>query len=268
MSTLSGHMIIKNGIKFDYPFKEAVLSALPMCDEFIIIEGFSEDDTWKQLEELKEQHPKIKIFREKWEKVHWSILADLTNVAISKCQCEYHYQIQADEALHECFHEPILEFLKGNKFDFIVFGVYHFFSSFDKIYKPMVFYDTFVRLARTSLYPTLCSHGDAMSLGCPNADSAKYKKINALNIKVFHYGYVRHPTSLILKQADFIKLWGIKEWDKYLEDGYNRGQIIWHEKQSPERLRDFDMTHPKVMKGWVKERKEIVESGKLEGLEK
>ena len=42
---VSGFTIARNVVKADYPLKEAVYSVLPLCDEFVIAVGKSEDDT-------------------------------------------------------------------------------------------------------------------------------------------------------------------------------------------------------------------------------
>jgi len=42
---LSRFSYIKNAIKFDYPVVKSITSILPICDEFIIAVGDSEDDT-------------------------------------------------------------------------------------------------------------------------------------------------------------------------------------------------------------------------------
>lgn len=264
MATLSGHLIIKNGVKYDYPFIEAILSALPMCDEFVVVEGKSEDSTWDELLKLKEQYPKIKLVQENWEKKHYSVLADMTNIAIEHCTCDYHYQIQADEGLHQKYYKPIRHAIERGK-DFYKLGVYHFFSNFETIYKEGVFYDKFIRIAKRNIYPNMMSEGDAMGLGCPNYDSSRLTHEDISNeVKVHHYGYVRKPKALIEKQDMFVKWWGIQELDQYLEDGRNNGKINWHQKQSKDRLRPFTSTHPKPYRKWINHRKTMVQTGTVE----
>ena len=40
-----GFTFIRNAIRFDYPIVEAITSVLPMCDEFIVLVGNSDDNT-------------------------------------------------------------------------------------------------------------------------------------------------------------------------------------------------------------------------------
>jgi hypothetical protein len=259
--TISGHMIIKNGIKYDYPFIEACLSILPICKEFIFIEGYGEDGSYEAILELQKQYPdKIKVFQEHWQKEHFSILSEMTNVAIERCKCDYHFQIQADE----CVHENVLPEIKkaaNSGADYASFGVLHFFSNFDTIYQPGVYYDSFIRFAKKSTYPNLRSYDDAMSLGCPSFDSAKFHSTELTGIKVHHYGYVRKPKFLIEKQKQMTRWWGYQELDQYLQDGDDNGKINWEQKFSPDKLRPFEGSHPAVIKQWIAERAEIVKSG-------
>ena len=44
--------IIRNGVKLDYPFIEAIRSALDICDEYVVVAGDSEDETLEQLQSL------------------------------------------------------------------------------------------------------------------------------------------------------------------------------------------------------------------------
>lgn len=261
--TLSGHMIIKNGVKYDYPFVEACLSALPMCDEFVVLEGYGDDGTYERLIELQKEHAKIRIIREKWDKFHYEVMADMTNKCIEECKCDYHFQIQADEGLSEHYHHKIRRAIERGA-DYYTMGVLHFFGSFDKVYKPGVFYDTFIRLARRNKYPTMRSCSDAMSLGCPDSNSAHLKHVNLTDVKVHHYGYVRKPKALIEKQADVTRWWGIQELDPFLQAGLDRGHIVWEEKQTPDKIDHFHGNHPSSYRDWIAARKEIVESGRVE----
>lgn len=261
MNTLSAHMIIKNGVKYDYPFLESCLSILPICDEFVFVDGNSEDGTYEALLELQKTDSRIKVYRHTWEKKHYSVLSDLTNVAIDKCTSTYHFQIQADEILHEKYHGPLLKLVRQGGFDYAFLGVVHFFGSFKKIYKPTVYYDRFIRLASKSSYPAMRSYDDAMTLGTPDSDPNKWRRMDADHIIVNHYGYVRKPKALIEKQDIMHEWWGIKERDAIFQEGVEKGKIIWGNKHPEERLTEYTETHPSVLLDWMKERENMVEQG-------
>ena len=50
---VSGLTFIRNGINLGYPFIESIKSILPICDEFIIAVGKSEDNTLQKILALK-----------------------------------------------------------------------------------------------------------------------------------------------------------------------------------------------------------------------
>jgi len=112
---ISGFLIIKNGVAQGYPFIEAILSALPVCDEFLISEGYSSDETWKLLCKLQEKYPdKIKLFRDHWRGKVWKgeIIASMSNVLKKRCKGEYCLYIQANEIIHESTIKEIRNLLK------------------------------------------------------------------------------------------------------------------------------------------------------------
>lgn len=260
---LSGHMIIKNGIMYDYPFIQSCMSILPICDEFVFVEGYGDDETYDTLLKLQKRHPKkIKVIKYPWEKQHFSIFPDLTNVAIENCKSEYHFQIQADEVVHEKYLRAIRSLVTDCSFDCARFGVLHFYSSFKKVYKPGVFYDSFIRLARRSIYPIVKSCDDAMTLGCPTYDHAMLKIENRTDIILHHYGYVRKPLALINKQDNMNKLWGVNR-DELFEKALENGKVDWTTRHAEAELDDYLDTHPRVLHQWIANRECMVTNGTI-----
>ena len=99
---ISGFMIIKDALKQGYPFVEAIASALPVCDEFLISDGYSTDGTYETIEKIAQLNRKVKIYRQKWPVAKSaSFLADVTNDVRKKCQSEYIFYVQANEIVHE-----------------------------------------------------------------------------------------------------------------------------------------------------------------------
>ncbi|MCS7085789.1 MAG: glycosyltransferase family 2 protein, partial [Bacteroidia bacterium] len=41
--TVGGFTIVRNAVKYDYPFIEAIRSILPICDQMIVAVGDSDD---------------------------------------------------------------------------------------------------------------------------------------------------------------------------------------------------------------------------------
>jgi glycosyltransferase involved in cell wall biosynthesis len=99
---ISGFMIVKDVLKQGYPFVEAVASALPICNEFLISEGYSTDGTFEIVERMAKLNRKIKVYRQKWPSVKKaSVLPEVTNAIRKMCSSDYIFYIQANEIIHE-----------------------------------------------------------------------------------------------------------------------------------------------------------------------
>src|SRR5258707_14401644 len=66
MKTLGGFTMVRNGIALDYCFQEAIRSMLPICDQVVVSDCESTDDTRNVLEEMAKAEPKLKIVDYKW----------------------------------------------------------------------------------------------------------------------------------------------------------------------------------------------------------
>ena len=62
---ISGFTFIRNGTILGYPFIESINSILPICDEFIIAVGPSEDDTLARLKTINSKKTGILLFTSK-----------------------------------------------------------------------------------------------------------------------------------------------------------------------------------------------------------
>jgi glycosyltransferase involved in cell wall biosynthesis len=101
-------MIVKNVLKQGYPFAEAIASALPICDEFLISDGYSTDGTFEILKQISSLNKKIRIFRYKWpETKNLAVLGEVTNALRHKCRFNYIFYVQANEVIHEANIELI-----------------------------------------------------------------------------------------------------------------------------------------------------------------
>lgn len=77
-------------------------SILPICDEFIMAVGDSEDGTREAIVALN--NPKIKIIDTVWDeqmRQGGKIFAQQANIALDACTGDWLFHIQADEIIHE-----------------------------------------------------------------------------------------------------------------------------------------------------------------------
>jgi hypothetical protein len=156
---ISGFMIVKNVLKQGYPFVEAVAAALPICDEFLISEGYSTDGTFEIVERMTKLNSKIKMFREEWPTAKkWSILAEVTNSVRKKCKYDYILSIQANEVIHE----ESAEFIKS--LPAIFPNVQSFSFPFWHLVQSFRLYEDY-RLRFSKNLDGIVATGDAWSLG-------------------------------------------------------------------------------------------------------
>lgn len=101
---ISGFTIVRNAVDLGYPFIESIRSALSICDEFIISEGYSSDRTWKGAEALARRYPdKIRVRRDRWTDTpdDGAVIARVSNLALAECTSKYCLYLQANEIIHE-----------------------------------------------------------------------------------------------------------------------------------------------------------------------
>jgi len=246
---VSGFSIIRNALKFDYPIKEAILSILPICDEFIISVGNSEDDTLNYIKSIKSD--KIKIVESVWDdnlRVGGRVLAEETNKAFKQINnnSDWAFYIQADEILHERYLEKIykvmMENLNNEKVDGILFNFKHFYGSYDYIGESNRWYRKEIRIIRNK--KNIYSYGDAQGFRKDNNN-----KLNVIDsdCEIYHYGWVKHPKYQQEKQLNFNKMWHSDEW---VEN--NISKIDEFDYSQIDSLELFTGSHPLVMQERIK----------------
>ena len=132
---ISGFTFIRNALKYDYPIVEAITSILPICDEFIVAVGKSEDETLQLIKNINSS--KIKIVETVWDdnlREGGHLLAAETNKAFKQISkdSDWAFYIQGDEVIHEKYLPVIQQALKDYKEDTriegLLFNYLHFYK--------------------------------------------------------------------------------------------------------------------------------------------
>lgn len=246
---VSGFSFIKNAVRFDYPILEAITSILPICDEFIIAVGNSDDETLEYIKSI--DSPKIKIIETIWDeslREGGKVLADETNKALKAISddSDWAFYIQGDEVIHEKYLQNILngmhKYLDKQEVDALLFDHLNFYGSYDYVADARHWHKKEIRVIK--LHRNIYSYKDAMSFR-KNEDI----KLNVALIDacIYHYGWVKNPTAMQLKQLEFQKLWHSDDWvEKNIikTDEFDFSKI--------DSLALFKETHPKVMENRLK----------------
>ncbi len=236
---IAGFTIIRNAILHDFPVVEAITSILPICDEFIVAVGKSEDETLQLIQSINS--PKIKIIETIWDEnlkgEKGQVFATETNKAykaISK-DVDWCFYVQSDEVVHEKYL-PIIKTalqneIKNNNVDGFLINYNHFYGSYDYIGNSPRWYAKEIRIVRNN--NEIYSYTDAQSFRKGNNIKLNVKLINAF---MYHYGWVKEPGALA-KKLNFQSSFHNKKTKAI--DSFNFKNI--------DSLEKFEDAHPVVM---------------------
>jgi glycosyltransferase involved in cell wall biosynthesis len=241
---VSGFTFIRNAIKYDYPILEAIRSILPLCDEVIVAVGNSEDDTLQLIQSID---PKVKIIETVWDDSvreggrTLALETDKAYAAISK-DSDWAFYIQGDEVLHEQYYPAIkaamLKYNDKPSIDGLLFNYLHFYGSYDYVGSSISWYPDEIRIIRVR--KDIFSYRDAQGFRKQPNEKLNVKRIDAW---MYHYGWVKPPEKMQLKQKSFHKMWHDDQWiNEHVEqvDEFDYFKNI-------DALKLFDGSHPTVM---------------------
>ncbi|MCO6499545.1 MAG: glycosyltransferase family 2 protein [Vicingus serpentipes] len=244
---VSGFTIIRNAIKFDYPVVEAITSILPICDEFVVAVGNSDDGTLNLIKNINS--PKIKIVETIWDdtlREGGKVLADETNKAMDAISedTNWCFYIQSDEVVHEKYLPNIKaameENLSNSNVEGLLFNYTHFYGSYDFIGVSRSWYKKEIRIVRNN--KSIRSYKDAQGFR-KNGEKLNVKPINAF---IYHYGWVKHPKEQQAKHESFNRMWHDDNWV-----AQNVKKVDEFDYSFIDILEKFDGTHPKVMQNRI-----------------
>lgn len=247
---VAGFSFVRNAIKYDYPIVEAISSVLPVCDEFVVAVGNSEDQTYDLIKSINS--PKIKIIETVWDdnlREGGKVLAIETDKALKaiSSDCDWAFYIQGDEVVHEKYHDEIrrtmLKWNDNKEVDGLLFNYLHFYGSYDYIADAPNWYRKEIRIIRPN--SGIYSYKDAQGFRKMNDKVLNVKQINAF---IYHYGWVKKPEIMQQKQENFNKLWHDDDWVE--KNVPKRNEFDYSAINS---LSAFNESHPIVMKNRIEQ---------------
>jgi hypothetical protein len=241
---ISGFTFIRNAVRNDYPIVEAITSVLPLCDEFIVALGDSEDETEKLIVDIGS--PKIKIIHTIWDtsvRNGGKVFADQTDIAFNAISpdADWAFYIQGDECVHEKYLPLIKKEMEDNlnnqKIEGLLFKYKHFYGSYDYYGHSRRWYRREIRILRNN--KSIHAYRDAQGFRWGD------RKINVklIDAYIYHYGWVKPPAGLKHKVRNFNLFYHDDEWiDQNLPETYE------FDYKNADRLIKFGEEHPAVMK--------------------
>ncbi|MFC2151358.1 glycosyltransferase family 2 protein [Bacteroidota bacterium] len=241
---VTGFSFIRNALVYDYPIVEAIKSILPICDDFIVAVGQSQDKTLDLIQNIDKN--KIKIVETVWDdslRQGGQVLALETNKAFEAVpnDSDWAFYIQGDEVIHEKYLPVISSAMKKYKdhkeVDGLLFKYLHFYGSYDYIGASPRWYNHEIRVIRND--KSIYSYRDAQGFRKGDNNKLKVKEIEAY---VYHYGWVKKPEFMQKKREDFNKMWHSDEWiEKNIEN------VTEFDYSGVDLLSLFKEEHPQVM---------------------
>ena len=258
---ISGFSMARNADKLYYPLKEAILSVLPIVDEFVVAigKGDPDDHTLEIIRSIGD--PKVKIIETVWdiEKFPRGMEnAHQTDIARSHCTGDWLLYLQADEVIHEKYLPEIKDkcekYVNDREVEGMVFKYRHFWGDYQHYQKSHHWYSREIRIVRNE--PDIHSWESAQSFRrIPGFDGISYRrqentfklKVIELDAYVYHYGWVRPPKLMVSKTKSLDTIHkGAAEVERL-----GRGNYFAFDYGPLNLLAEFKETHPAVMKDWI-----------------
>jgi hypothetical protein len=248
---VTGFTFIRNALIYDYPVVEAIRSILPICDDFVVGVGNSNDATLDLIAQI--EPAKIRIIETIWDdtlREGGRVLALETDKAYEAigADTDWAFYIQGDEVLHEKYLEPVkyamLKWKDHTEVDGLLFDYLHFYGSYDYVGSSSKWYPHEIRIIRKN--ENIYSYRDAQGFRKGNNQKLKVKSVNAC---MYHYGWVKDPSAMQRKQESFHKLWHPDNW---LEKNVIKADKF--DYSGIDALELFRGTHPAVMLGRIEKK--------------
>lgn len=246
-----GFSLLRNGVKYDYPFLESLGSLAELSEKIFLALGNSDDNTNAALQAI----PNLVMIPTIWDenmRKSGLILSQQSNIALGALRKEeregWAFYLQADEVLHEKDFPLIrsdLQKAEQSGCDAVSFRYLHFWHSYQKIAVGKRWYPQEIRAIKVN--SEIESYGDAQSF-------RSAQKVFFSEAHIYHYGHVREEVAYQKKLSDFGRWWhGDEELKKVLAKGAK--------KDLQEENISYLGSHPKWMQkrmpSFTSEKKEI-----------
>jgi hypothetical protein len=237
---VSGFTFIRNAVRNDYPIVEAITSILPLCDEFIVVVGNSDDGTRGLIDAINS--PIIKVIDSVWDdslREGGKVFAAETDKAFAAISpdADWCFYIQGDEAVHEKYRplikKEMQDALNKPNIEGLLFKYLHFYGSYDYYGHSRRWYRREIRLLKN--IKGIQSYRDAQGFRLDD------RKINVklIDAYIYHYGWAKPPQGLTHKVRNFNKFYHDETWfAEHLPETYE------FDYGNADRLIRFTGTHP------------------------
>ncbi|MBI5150758.1 MAG: glycosyltransferase [Candidatus Omnitrophica bacterium] len=234
---VSGFTIVRNAVKYNYPVVESIRSILPVCDEFVVNVGDSEDETLDVIQSLASE--KVRIIENEWDMTQKSeVLSYQTNLALDACRGDWAFYLQSDEVVHEDDLGKLKEVMRRYQddpgVDALRFQWLHFYGSYYRYRIDRGWYQKQDRIIRNN--GMIESFGDAYAFRRKDGQELRRRNTGCF---IYHYGWVQPQEVMAQRRANAEEIGFVSLADKERDKKYSYGDL--------NRFPAYFGTHPKVM---------------------
>jgi len=202
---ISGFTIVRNGVRLQYPMIQSIGSILPICDEFIVNVGDSDDGTLEMIQSIAS--PKIKIIQTRWDMSGGpGVLCEQTNIALKHCSGHWAFYLQTDEVIHEAdlpkLEHVMRKYWHDPQVDALRFQWLHFYGSHYRYRIDAGWYQKQDRIIRNN--GQIRSYGDAFAF--ERVDGEPLRRANT-GCFVYHYGWVFTEEIMAQRRLNQGQIW-------------------------------------------------------------
>jgi hypothetical protein len=238
---ISGFTIVKNAVKLHYPAVESIRSILPICDEFIVNVGDSEDSTLALIKSI--DSPKIRIIQTVWDMSQGpTVLSEQTNVALRHCTGDWAFYLQTDEVIHEAdlpkLKRLMLKHWHDQNVDALRFKWLHFYGSHYRYRIDLGWYQKQDRIIRNN--GKIRSYGDAFAF--ERVDDKPLKTLRT-GCFLYHYGWVFTQEVMAKRRLNQGEIWSDNRDTEKRTGRYEFGDLS--------RFPVYFGSHPATMKNLI-----------------
>ncbi|MCX8069910.1 MAG: glycosyltransferase family 2 protein [Thermodesulfovibrionales bacterium] len=241
---VSGFTFIRNASLLGYPIRESIRSILPICDEFIVNVGDSEDDTFELVKSIND--PKIRIIRSQWNEkmvTKGFVYGQQKNIAHYNCNGDWAFYLEGDEIIHEDdlpkIRSLMEKYLDDKKVEALVFDYIHFYCNQNTVLEGPGWMRRAPRVIRNTI--RVYSPDGLFFLVLKKNKIGRYPYGVLTHVPIYHYGWMRQESKFKTKVEKVSKYWS------HEAKGFKYGQI------DPIVVKEYKGKHPAVMKTWLPE---------------
>jgi len=239
---VSAFTFIRNGEILGYPFIQSIKSILPIVDEFVINVGPSEDRTLEIIKSIKSK--KIRVIKSYWSEKMTNkgyVYGQQKMIAQYNCTGDWLFYIEGDEVYHEDNLQDILSEMQNQldnrNVEALAFKFIHFYGNKNTYLDSPGWYRSEARIIKSNIRSY--APDGLFWLILEKNKVGRYPRAKLLDICCYHYGWVRTEHEMNLKSKKVQKYWG------------GVPHKIDYKNMDGSILKNFQGSHPKVIKSWL-----------------